>query len=55
MNKTLIYVGYWILRFCVLEFYSQNQVIVVHGIYSVFAEWVNEWILDCQLRERIEP
>jgi len=55
MNNTLIYVVCWILRFCVLEFYSQNHVIMVYGIYSVFAEWVNEWILDCQLGERIEP
>lgn len=38
-----------------LDFYSQHQVITVCGIYAVFAEWVDEWIFDGQLKEQIEP
>lgn len=39
----------------VLEFYSRHQVITVRGLCAVFAEWVNEWILDGQLKEQTAP
>lgn len=55
VNSILITCSLLEPRICFLEFSSQHLVTMVHGIHSAFAGWVNEWILDGQLKEWSEP